>query len=142
MLRRKFLSALGLGAIVVATASLVTDEAAAQRIARPGSWQLLGTQKVNFGVDRDIVRVGFQDGRFRAIKLRAIENDIEVTDVTVIYGNGEPDRLPVRHHLRRGTETAPIDLKGNTRAIKEIHFVYKSRPSFRGRAIMEVYGQH
>lgn len=32
-----------------------------------------------------------------------------------------------------------IDLKGDTRFIREVKLVYRSRPSFRGHATVELY---
>jgi hypothetical protein len=142
MRRRDFFAGLGLALAAAAAATLPLGEANAQRPPRPGSWELLGSQKVGFIKDRDVVRVGRQDGRFRAIKLRVRDNDVEFLDVKVIYANGEPDDLPVRQHIRKGGETRAIDLKGSTRFIREIQLVYKSRPSFKGFATVEVYGQH
>lgn len=146
MHRRSFLAGLGLATATVASLSLASASIAnAQRRPsrdRPGTWELLGSQKVNFGVDRDVIRVGRKDGAFRAIKLRALDNDIEILDLKVIYANGAPDDIRVRNTLRKNGETRPLDLKGNKRFIREIQIVYKSRPSFRGRATVQVFGQN
>ncbi|MEZ5819085.1 MAG: hypothetical protein R3D44_18600 [Hyphomicrobiaceae bacterium] len=147
---RAILASLGLATVAAATiVALPLDTASAQRrdrpgpsAPRPGTWELLGSQKVGFKVDRDVIRVGRQDGRFRAIKLRVLDNDIELLDLRVVYGNGEPDNIPVRQFLRRNSETRTIDLRGNTRFIREIQMTYKSRPNFRGRATVQVFGLH
>lgn len=55
-----------------------------QRRSRSGRWVLLGSQRVGFGFDRNVVRVGRQDGKFSAIKLRVRDNDIEMLDVKVV----------------------------------------------------------
>ncbi len=123
-------------------------EAEAARRGPPGPGpgpkvELLGSQKVGFLVDRDVLRVGRKEGRFRRIALRAIGNDIEVLDLKVIYTNGAPDDIPVRRVLRAGQQSEPLDLKGAApRAIDRIEFVYRSRPSFKGQATLEVYGVH
>jgi hypothetical protein len=103
--------------------------------------ELLGSQKVGFVADRDVLRVGRKEGRFRKIALRAVGNDIEVLDLKVFYTNGAPDDIPVRRVLRAGQRSEPLDLKGAApRAIDRIEFVYRSRPSFKGQATLEVYG--
>jgi len=145
--RRKFLASLGLAAATAASLSTIlpVDSANAQRrppAGRPGTWELLGSQKVSFGVDRDVIRVGRREGQFRAIKLRVQDNDIEVLDLKVVYANGAPDDIRVRQFIKKNSETRTIDLKGGTRAIREIQLTYKSRPSIRGRATVEVYGLH
>jgi hypothetical protein len=144
MHRRNFLAGLGLAATAASLSILSAESANAQRRpgGRPGTWELLGDQKVNFGVDHDVIRVGRHDGKFRAIKLRVQDNDIELLDLKVVYANGAPDDIRVRQKLRKNSETRTIDLKGNTRAIREIQLTYKSRPSFRGRATLQIYGLH
>ncbi|MEZ5857208.1 MAG: hypothetical protein R3D67_21670 [Hyphomicrobiaceae bacterium] len=150
MRRRNALASLScavIAAAAVMSSSIVANaqfrpERGAPRAApvRPGTWVLLGAQSVGFRVDRDVVRVGKRDGTFRAVKLRALGNDIEVLSIKVIYGNGQPDELPVRHFMRKNTETRAIDLRGNNRFIKEVQLVYKTRPNFKGRATVEVWG--
>jgi len=82
--------------------------------ARPNNrtWELLGEQKVGFGIDRDTVRIGRDDGDFRKIQLRVRGNDIEMRDLKVVYGNGQVDDIPVREHILAGGTTRPIDLRG------------------------------
>lgn len=100
-----------------------------------GNWQNLGCQQVSFiGKDRDAIRVGRREGRFKAIRLEARNNDVEILDLKVIYANGSPDDIPVRSNIRAGTKTRPLDLKGGERAIQQIDLLYRSRPSFRGLA--------
>jgi len=104
--------------------------------------ELLGAQKIGFAVDRDVLRVGRREGRFRRIALRALDNDIEILDMKVYYGRGgPPDDIQVRRILRAGQRSEPIDLRGNEpRVIDRIEFVYRARPNFRGAATLEVYG--
>ena len=117
---------------------LVATDAMAQRRdndRRAGKWVELGCQQVSFiGKDRDSIRVGRSEGRFKAIKLAARGNDVEMLDLKVIYANGEPDDIPVRSLIRAGRETRSIDLRGRDRAIDRIDMVYRSRPNFRGQA--------
>lgn len=142
MLRRTFVASLGLALAAFGIADVANAQRPGADRNRPGTWELLGSQKVGFIKDRDIIRVGRQEGRFRAIKVRVRGNDIELLDLKVIYANGQPDDLPVRQFIKQGGETRAIDLKGARRAIQEVHMVYKSRPSFKGQATVEVYGQH
>jgi hypothetical protein len=90
--------------------------------------------------DRDTIRVGRSEGRFKAIRLEARGNDVEMIDLKVIYANGAPDDIPVRSLIRQGTRTRPLDLRGRERAIREIVMVYQKRLNFRGRATICVEG--
>jgi hypothetical protein len=98
-------------------------------------WVQLGCQQVSSsGRDRDTIRVGRTEGRFRAIRLAARGSDIEVVRLEVVYANGNPDELDVRRVIRRGDRTGPLDLKGRDRAIQRIDLVYRQRGEDRGRA--------
>lgn len=107
---------------------------------RRRDWELLGSSKVGFIADRDVIRVGRREGRFKRIKLVVRGNDIQMRDLKVVYGNGRVDDLPVRETIRAGGETRAIDLKGEGRFIKEVRLAYASRPNFRGQATVQVYG--
>jgi hypothetical protein len=102
---------------------------------------LFGAQYVGFGVDRDVIRVGNEVGKFQRIRLRVLDNDIHINEIKVIYANGETDTLAVDADIPKNSRTSWIDLKGD-RFIKEIQLSYRSRPSFRGQARVEVFGQY
>ena len=105
--------------------------------------ELLGSQKIGFATDRDVLRVGRREGRFSRVALRALDNDIEIMDMKIFYGGrkGPPDDVKFRGILRAGQRTQPIDLRGKeARVIERIEFVYRARPNFRGAATLEVYG--
>jgi hypothetical protein len=128
----------GLAAITAAVlcAGLVAPSAQAQ-----GRWVELGCKEVSFlGVDRDVIRVGRREGRFKAIRLEARGNDVEMLDLKVVYANGAPDDIPVRSLIRQGTRTRPLDLRGRERAIRQVEMVYAKRLNFRGRATVCVEG--
>lgn len=103
-------------------------------------WEQLGCQKVGFLVDRDVIRVGRSEGKFRAIRLRVTGNKIYVTDLKVVYANGQPDDIPVRDEIRAGGQTRPLDLRGERRAIRQVEMVYRSQLNFKGQATVCVEG--
>lgn len=103
--------------------------------------ELLGCKSVGFLTDRDVIAVGRQDGRFSAIKLEVKGNAIEMLDLKVVYGNGNPDDLQVRSNIAAGGETRWIDLKGGKRIIRQIEMLYKSKPSFKGQATVCAFGR-
>src|SRR3954447_22124023 len=112
------------------TLSLFGTDALAQR----GVWVQLGCQSVGFTTDRDVIRVGRREGRFKAIRLIASGNRVHMLNLRVVYANGEPDNLPVNAELRPGVATAPLDLRGRERAIDRVEMVYRSELNFKGRA--------
>jgi hypothetical protein len=102
---------------------------------------LFGTQTVGFGVDRDVIRVGAEIGKFDKVRLRVLDNDIFLNELKVIYANGESDTLAVNSEIKQNQRTNWLTLKGD-RFIKEIQLSYKSRPNFKGQAHVEVFGQY
>jgi hypothetical protein len=122
---------------LVGTAMVMPDAMAQRRDRddRDRRWVELGCQQVSFnGRDRDTIRVGRSEGRYRAIRLTARGSDIEVVRLGVVYANGSPDELDVRRVIRRGDRTGALDLRGRDRAIQRIDMVYRQRGGDRGRA--------
>jgi hypothetical protein len=118
----------------------------ASNTARPGTVTaggdvLFGVQYVGFLVDRDVIRVGNEFGKFDKIRLRVLDNDLFINEMRVIYSNGEPDVLTVGVNVPANTRSKWFELKGD-RFIKEVQLVYKSRPGFRGQSRVEVYGEY
>jgi hypothetical protein len=102
---------------------------------------LFGTATVGFGVDRDVIRIGESIGKFDRIRFRILDNDIFVRSLRVVYANGEIDEVAYSQEIKANSRTRWIPLKGD-RFIKEIQMVYNSKPNFRGRAFIEVYGHY
>jgi hypothetical protein len=104
-------------------------------------WVELGCQQVSlFGRDRDSIRVGRREGRFKSIRLHVRGADVEMLNLTVIYANGEPDNIPVRRIIRQGDRTQPLDLRGWERSIDRVDMVYRTVPNFKGLATVCVEG--
>ena len=103
-------------------------------------WELLGEQSVGFGVDRDTIRVGRREGRFSALALEVRDNDVEILDLNVFFNRGPPQSLRVREVIRAGGRTRPIQFGWGDRSIDRIEITYRSRPNFRGRAKVAVFG--
>ena len=92
-----------------------------------GNWVELGCKEVSlFGKDRDSIAVGRREGRFKAIRLHVRGADVEMLDLKVVYANGTPDDIPVKHLIRAGDRTRPMDLKGRERAIDRVDLVYRT----------------
>jgi hypothetical protein len=100
----------------------------------PAVWSQLGCKPVNFGIDRDVIKVGRDEGVFSKLRLRVAGAAVEFFDVAVVYGNGQRDTLKVRSVIRAGGETRPIDLSGKVRGISRIELLYRSQPSLLTKA--------
>src|SRR5688572_10063225 len=106
--------------------------------AQPRSWERLGCEEVGRRTDRDVIKVGRREGRFKAIRLHASGNDVRIEDLKVVYANGRPDDIRVRRELREGDETRPLDLKGRDRAIDRIELITKREYKGRGKGRAKV----
>ena len=104
-------------------------------------WQLLGEGTVDSARDRDVIRVGRQEGRFSALILRVRGGDVNLRELRVIYDDGEGDLYRVRAELPADSETEAIDLRGSERAIRQVELVYDTSRRGRGRAKVEVWGR-
>ena len=84
-----------------------------------------------FGADRDTIRVGRRDGRFKAIKFSAEGQKIYLINAKVVYSNGQPDTLEVAKTIPKNGETEAISVRGRTRSIDRIEIVSAKRPSLK-----------
>jgi len=109
--------------------------------ATPGGDVLLGGQYIGFLTSRNVIRVGNETGKFAKIRLRVIDNEIQIHELKAIYTNGESDTLAVNTDIPKNSRSNWIDLRGD-RFIEEIQIVCRSRPSFDGQARVEVFGQY
>jgi hypothetical protein len=139
-----------LAAALVLTGTLAGD-ALAQRDRdrdRDGDrreWVLLGERQVNFRAERDVINIGqaedwWRDRGFRRLHLIAERSDIHLMSVRLVYMNGFSEDFNVDRLLRDGQDQ-PIDLRGERKYLQRIELIYRSRPSFEGRAIMKVFGE-
>ncbi len=111
------------------------------RAERRGDWQLLGAQTASlFTKDTDVFHVGKDMGRFRAVRVRAMNQDIRIYGMKIFYGNGSSETVPIRGTLREGDTSPSIDLKGRHRFIDRIQFRYRTKLNFEGIARAEVWG--
>jgi hypothetical protein len=91
---------------------------------RSGPWVYLGDSNVDGSRDRDRIKVGRSDGKFRALQLRVQHAPIAFERVVVHYANGGDDELPVKYRIPAGGSTRPIDLRGNARVIESVEVWY------------------
>ena len=108
--------------------------------AQARDWVQLGEQTVNRRTDRDVLYVGAGGGQYEALRFRAVGNDVAFAEVRVVYGNGTPEVLNVKEHVRAGEATRPYDLQGRRRIIERIEFLYQTEGPWGGRAVVQVAG--
>jgi len=126
-------------AVLAMIALAMTLPASAQR--GPRDWVLLGQQDVGFGVDRDVINVEREGVRFSQLRIEAERNDVYLISLRLVYQDSHTEDFRIDRELKAGTEAYPIDLRGERSHLRRIEMVYRTRPDFRGRAIVRVYGE-
>ncbi len=132
----------GKGMFRIALALVVMILSAGASYAR--DWERLGERRVSFAGERETIEVGRHEGKFKRLKLLVRGTDIELKSISVVFTDGEVERLKFNERIRAGGESRPIDLRTEWhqgRYIREVELNYRSRPSKRGEAIAELWGQ-
>ncbi len=105
----------------------------------PRGWVLLGVREVNGRVDHDRIDVGAYEGTYSKLTLVVEDNDLELLDFSIKFGEGAPWHPELRHYFREGQRSRQIDFPGDSRVIKHIDFTYRNLERGR-RAKLAVYG--
>jgi hypothetical protein len=103
-------------------------------------WRLLGDARVTGRHDRDVVRVGRDDGQLSRLLIVVPENDLQLFDLVIQFGNGQRWSPNVRQTFREGARSLVLQLPGHVRFIRNVEFRYGNLPGG-GRARVEVWGQ-
>ncbi len=105
-------------------------------------WTMLGEREVH-GHGRenaDRIDVGPYSGRFSKLTVVVLDSDLELMDMTIQFGRGQPFRPAVAQFFREGTRTRMIDFPGDERVIRFIDFRYRNIPG-EGHAKIQVWGK-
>ena len=102
---------------------------------------LFGSQTVSFLVDRDIIRVGPEMGKFDRLRFRVLGNDIFVSSLEVIYDDGTSETLLTDTRVNRNRKTSWMDLRPGS-FINEVRLVYQSKSNVNRTARVEVFGEY
>ncbi|MEM6686028.1 MAG: hypothetical protein AAF617_09620 [Bacteroidota bacterium] len=105
------------------------------------NWEKLGSKKVNYRLDKDVIRVGKHEGTFRKLKLVVSKGSLNMHRMIVHYGNGNTEEIKLKHTFSRRSDSRVIDLQGRNRIIRKITFVYDTKNTSRRRATLHVFGR-
>lgn len=108
--------------------------------AQTPKWKLLGTKKVTFRTELDVIPVGADEGVFKRVKLMVKKSGIHIKDMKIHFRNGDVMDVKVRQIIPAGGETRAIDLPGNNRFIEKVTFWYESTKKNDKRATVLLFG--
>jgi len=109
---------------VILAALLLTIFGQALYAQGNGRWVYLGEANVDGNADHDRIKIGRDDGRFRAIQLHVERAPIEFQRAVVHYGNGADEEIAIRNRINAGGKTRVIDLRGRERVIESVEVWY------------------
>jgi hypothetical protein len=109
---------------VISCALLLTIFGQALYAQNYGRWIYLGESNVDGTADHDRIKIGRDDGRFRALQIRVERAPIEFHRVVVHYGNGADEEVAIRSRIKPGGKTRVIDLRGRDRVIDSVEIWY------------------
>jgi len=69
-----------------------------------------------------------------------LDSDLEMIDMSIKFGRGEPYHPQINAFFREGSRTKVIDLPGNSRRIEWIEFKYRNLPGG-GSARVQVWAK-
>ena len=104
-------------------------------------WKKLGKKNVTYKMDKDVLRVGANDGTFTKLKIKVTGGSLNMHKMVVEYGNGAKDNIALTHNFKRGASSRVIDLNGGKRVIKDITFWYDTKNNSNQRATVHVFGR-
>lgn len=113
-------------------------------------WVVIGAQSVNrfFRNENDVIPIGRNEGGFKRLRLTVKDRAIVLSELRVVYGDGQEDVFTAKGKIEPGTTFGPVDLKGDTsRFIKEIRARYRSavfdsKATANKPAVVEIWAQH
>lgn len=108
----------------------------------PPKWELLGSRKVNYGLDKDEIIVTAREGVFSALKIKVLRGGINLHRVAVHFGNGEVEELEVRENIPANGESRVLDLPGNKRVVQKVVFWYDTKNYAGKKAVVNLWGRN
>jgi hypothetical protein len=89
-------------------------------------WILLGQRDVDAKMDRDVIWVRPNSGRYSRLRLQVLRHDIDLRSLVIQYGNGQSETWDVGRRVRDEERGPEFDLKGGDRIITQITMTYRS----------------
>ncbi len=102
---------------------------------------MFGHQSVGFGIDRDVIKVGGDLGKFKRIRLRVLGKDVHVNMLRVMFVDGTNQDVDVNADIKANSYSGWFDIHG-ARFIREIQMTYRAHPTIQGQARVEVTGEY
>ena len=138
----KTLRLIGLCIALVFSSVTIAANQTAKSVTGAG-WEKLGVKTVDMKADHDVIVVTHHEGFYSKVKFVIRKAPIHLTNINIVFGNGQNKNVVFNKRFNAGASTRIIDLPGNKRIIKKIKLNYKSiAAAGKGRAIIVAWGKH
>jgi hypothetical protein len=124
--------------LLLATSSFATD--VTPEPALPGQWAWIGDIRVGRPLSRDTLRLRGSHTDFRAVKFSVANSTLHLDQMVVTFTDGTTANIGVGVDVPPGTVSPAYDLPGGRRNIRRIDFSHQTVGSFRGPAVVSVFG--
>ena len=104
-------------------------------------WVYLGEANVDGNADHDRIKVGRDDGRFRALQIRVERAPIEFQRVVVHYGNGADEQLDIRQESTPAGRLASSTCAGTTGSSRASRIWYARGSWSSSKPKLRLYGR-
>lgn len=144
----KTLQSAGNAMIVLVFVCLMTQTSFAHPMVinpgqQPPKWEKLGTRKVDFKAEKDVIMVTAWEGKFNAVRLKVEDSSINLHRFIIFYRNGQKQEVNVRKTIGPGQSTRVIDLPGQgRRVITKVEFWYDTKGFEDKKGKIELWGRH
>ena len=110
-------------------------------IAIEEGWDLLGESKANFVRDKDAIQV-HSNSRYSAIRFKVEEREIKLSDLKVVYMNGDKLEPSIEEVIPADQTSRIIELGLEGKNISQIEFKYRTTGNLlKGQAKILVFGR-
>ncbi len=104
------------------------------------AWDLIGSRVVTDKVDRDVIYLN-GPRRFKEIRFCVFRNPVRFYDVDIRFANGGNQDIKIAKRINPGHCTRAINLRGPSRDIAHIKFIYEEASVKLRRATVRVFGR-
>jgi CBS domain-containing protein len=109
--------------------------------ARDPNDVMFGYQSVGFGIDRDVIKIGRDIGKFNRIRLRVLGSDVHINALKVSFEDGSSQHFTIDADIKENTHSHWLPIDGS-RFIRDIELTYRAHPGNHTKARVEVTGEY
>ena len=102
---------------------------------------LFGHQDLELGIDRQVIPVAPDLGRFDRIRLKVTGHDIHVVSLRVAFTDGSHQDFPIDAEIKSGSRSNWLAVDG-AKFMHEVQLTYRAQPGNREQTRIEVTGEY